>query len=164
MADTPNAAPRFVPNPEGLSAEVLSALFKAFQRGDSVERAHAAVMALVEAKPDASDDDAKARHVCKIARGAGTPVAIETARSMLAAVGAAATPAMEAPLPAGESVMRTAFENSKQYRSKLLFKRGGSVFAENVPESDYVNPSAQAAWVFWQEAWQAAETWRSPAL
>lgn len=57
---------------------------------------------------------------------------------------------------AKEQRMRSAFENCRAYRSKLLFKRGGSVFAENVPEDKYVDSGAQAAWEFWQEAWAAA--------
>lgn len=77
-----------------------------------------------------------------------------------------ASQALSAPPPAAmkqanEDEMRHAFENCKQYRSKLMFKRGGSVFAEDVPPGDYVDAGAQAAWVFWQEAWQASDTWRA---
>jgi hypothetical protein len=62
----------------------------------------------------------------------------------------------------GGEGMRTAFENSRRYKSKLLFKRGGSVFAENVPDDKYVDSGVQAAWEFWQEAWAAALS-QSPA-
>jgi hypothetical protein len=43
----------------GLCAAVLSAMYRAFQRGDSVERAHAAVMSIIEqhAKPAQSVDE-----------------------------------------------------------------------------------------------------------
>lgn len=53
-------------------------------------------------------------------------------------------------------LIRIAFEKCDKYKSKLMFKRGGSVFAENVPPGDYVDPGMQASWVFWQEAWAAA--------
>ena len=51
---------------------------------------------------------------------------------------------------------RTAFENHAKFKTKFLFKRGGSVFAENVAKADYVDHGIQIQWEFWQEAWKAA--------
>jgi hypothetical protein len=70
--------------------------------------------------------------------------------------GRATAPSHKTAVPLDPDQMRAAFENCQQYRSKLMFKRGGTVFAEDIPETDYVDSGMQAAWVFWQEAWSAA--------
>jgi hypothetical protein len=59
------------------------------------------------------------------------------------------------PAQASDEPMRAAFENCAQNRSRLAFKRGGTVFAENVPEAEYFDQGVQASWVFWQEAYRA---------
>lgn len=51
---------------------------------------------------------------------------------------------------------REAFEARGEFSKRLLFKRGGSVFAEDVPEGDYVDAGVQHEWLLWREAWQAA--------
>ena len=61
------------------------------------------------------------------------------------------------PAPVAPADAREAFEGRAQYKSRLLFKRGGSRFAENVPPSDYVDGVVQHDWLLWQEAWKAAQ-------
>lgn len=51
---------------------------------------------------------------------------------------------------------RKAFEALPEHASTILFKRGGTAFAEDVPESKYVDNDIQANWEFWQKAWNAA--------
>ena len=53
-----------------------------------------------------------------------------------------------------ERAARAAFE--ARYPSKILWKRGGSVFAEDIPEAKYVDQSVQRDWELWLEAWSAA--------
>ena len=52
--------------------------------------------------------------------------------------------------------IRAEFEARGQYSKRLLWKRGGSAFAEDTPESDYVDPSVQRDWLLWNEAWNAS--------
>ena len=41
--------------------------------------------------------------------------------------------------------------------SAILFKRGGSVFAEDIDKHDYVDGNIQHQWILWQKSWQAAK-------
>lgn len=58
--------------------------------------------------------------------------------------------------PVVEERQRAAFESQSDYASRLLFKRGGSIFAENIDAEEYVDSGVQAAWEQWQRAWSAA--------
>jgi hypothetical protein len=60
------------------------------------------------------------------------------------------------PDAAALAAARAAFESRGQYSSRLLWKRGGSVFAEDIAESDYVDAGVQRDWLLWLEAWRAA--------
>lgn len=64
-----------------------------------------------------------------------------------------------------EDQSRSEFEARSQHSKRLLWKRGGSVFAENIPESDYVDVGVQRDWLLWRESWQASRrTERASAL
>lgn len=54
---------------------------------------------------------------------------------------------------AGYEACRAAFEGQDIFKDKLVFKRGGSVFAEDVQETDYVDYSIQKQWVEWKKGW-----------
>lgn len=53
-----------------------------------------------------------------------------------------------------ERAARAPFE--ARYPSKILWKRGGSVFAEDVPGAEYVDQGVQRDWELWLEAWNTA--------
>jgi hypothetical protein len=52
--------------------------------------------------------------------------------------------------------MREAFESQGEYAPYLIWKRGGSVFAEHIGTFDYSDSGVQRAWEMWQRAWNAA--------
>ena len=60
-------------------------------------------------------------------------------------------------LPKAEyEACRAAFESLPMYTSKLLFKRGGSVFYEDIPASQYVDCNVQAHWEIFRKLWKGA--------
>jgi hypothetical protein len=75
-----------------------------------------------------------------------------------------ATAAASQAQPAQQGDMRAAFEAQDKHRSKIMWKRGGTVFAEGIPPENYVDPGVQAEWESWQRAWQAARSAPRPVL
>lgn len=50
---------------------------------------------------------------------------------------------------------RKAFED-RYGKARLLLKRGGTIFGEEVPEANYVDCGIQSKWEDWQECWSVA--------
>ena len=66
--------------------------------------------------------------------------------------------------PVNVEKMREIFEGSPENKKRILFKRGGTVFAESVPEANYVDGSVQHAWVEFQRVYKLGfESTQPPA-
>lgn len=54
-----------------------------------------------------------------------------------------------------EELARWAFEQSN-YRSRLLYRRGGGPLALDILDDEYVDTGVQRSWIEWRRAWEAA--------